>query len=272
VRTISVVGIGSGDPEHLTVQAIAELNAADVVFMLDKGEDTRELIDVRREICDRYITGPCRIVTAADAQRDRTAANYTAAVEYWRAQRADIYLHLISSELGEDQRGAFLAWGDPAFYDSTLHVLRDVQARGTVSFGIRVIPGISSIQVLAAQHQISLTRTGRPLHITTGRRLAAEGFPVGADDVIVMLDARAAFAAAGPADEIYWGAYLGTPDEIVISGLVAEAAPRIIAARDAARARHGWIMDTYLLRRAGDGVTASGDDGSGERAGEGSSG
>ena len=65
MRTISVVGIGSGNPEHLTVQAIAELNAVDVVFMMDKGETGHELLDVRREICDRYITGPSRIAAGS---------------------------------------------------------------------------------------------------------------------------------------------------------------------------------------------------------------
>jgi len=250
MRTISVVGIGSGDPGHLTVQAIAELNAADVVFMMDKGEDRHELIDVRQQICDRYITGGARIVTAADPPRDRTAEAYAAAVADWRTRRADIYERLITAELGEDGHGAFLAWGDPAFYDSTLHILRDVLARGRVGFAIRVIPGISSVQALAAQHQISLTRTGRPLHITTGRRLATEGFPANADDVVVMLDARAAFTAADGDDEIYWGAYVGTADEILISGRVRDVAARIATEREAARERHGWIMDTYLLRRA----------------------
>ncbi len=89
--------------------------------------------------------------------------------------------------------------------------------RGAVDFSIRVIPGISSVAALAAQHQISLTRTGRPLHLTTGRRLA-EGFPDNADDVLVMLDARNAFETADGDDEIYWGAYVGSADEIVISG------------------------------------------------------
>jgi precorrin-6A synthase len=250
MRTISVVGIGSGDPQHLTVQAVAELNAADVVFMMDKGEDARDLLDVRKDICDRYITGPCRIVTAADPPRDRNSAAYAAAVEDWRARRADVYERLITAELGPDGRGAFLAWGDPALYDSTLPILQDVLARGTVGFAIRVIPGISSVQALAAQHQISLTRTGRPLHITTGRRLADEGFPGNADDVVVMLDARAAFGAADGDDEIYWGAYVGTADEILIAGRVRDVAARIVAEREAARERHGWIMDTYLLRRA----------------------
>lgn len=251
MRTISVVGIGSGDPGHVTVQAISALNAADVVFVMDKGEARAELTDVRKEICDRYVGRSCRIVTAADPPRDRGATAYAAAVDDWRARRADIYQRLITAELGEDQHGAFLAWGDPGIYDSTLPILRDVLDRGAVAFEITVIPGISSIQALAARHQVSLTRTGHPLHITTGRRLAAEGFPANADDVLVMLDARAAFAAADGDDEIYWGAYVGTADEILISGRVRDVAAQIIAARDAARERHGWIMDTYLLRRPG---------------------
>mgnify|MGYP001469494325 CR=1 FL=1 len=249
MRTISVVGIGSGHPEHLTVQAITELNAADVVFLLDKGDERESLIDLRTEICERFITGECRIVTAADPPRDREAADYAAAVADWRARRADVYERLFRTELAEDGRGALLAWGDPALYDSTLHVLEAVRARGTVGFELRVIPGISSVQALAAQHQISLTRTGRPLHITTGRRLAAEGFPAHTDDVVIMLDARTAFRVADDDDEIYWGAYLGTPDEILIAGRVGDVGPRIAAEREAARQRHGWIMDTYLLRR-----------------------
>jgi precorrin-6A synthase len=251
MRTISVVGIGSGDPEHVTVQAINTLNATDVVFMIDKGDVKHGLMDLRREICDRYITGPCRVVTAADPERDRGAAAYGQAVEDWRAKRADLYEQLIGAELAEQDRGAFLAWGDPAIYDSTVHVLRDVLARGTVRFELRVIPGISSIQALAAQHQISLTRTGRPVHVTTGRRLADLGFPDNADDVVVMLDARTAFTGVDGDTEIYWGAYVGTGEQILISGRIRDVAGQITAARAAARRRNGWIMDSYLLRRPG---------------------
>jgi precorrin-6A synthase len=250
VRKISVVGIGAGDPEHITVQAISTLNTVDVVFMVDKGDQKRELTDLRREICERYITRPgYRVVTAAETPRDREAAAYRAAVDDWRSRRADSYQRLIADELGEDQHGAFLAWGDPAIYDSTLHVLDEVRARGTVDFELQVIPGISSIQALAARHKISLTRTGRPLHITTGR-LLAEGFPDNADDVVVMLDAGGAFDGIDTGGaRIYWGAYVGTPDEILVEGDAAEAAQKIAAARAAGREQHGWIMDSYLLRR-----------------------
>ena len=49
--------------------------------------------------------------------------------------------------------------------------------------------------------------------------------------------------------EIYWGAYLGTPDEILISGKLADVADEIQRRRAEARRANGWIMDTYLMRR-----------------------
>jgi precorrin-6A synthase len=230
MRRISVIGIGSGDPEQVTVQAINVLNTVDVIFMVDKGEGKRELTDLRREICDRYISGDYRIVTAPDPERDRRAAAYRAAVADWRGQRADIYERLISGELGEQGHGAFLE-------------------RGEVAFDLQVIPGISSIQALAARHRVSLTRTGRPVHLTTGRLLAG-GFPENADDVVVMLDGGCAFTGLDLSGvEIYWGAYVGSNDEILISGPLQEVGPLIVAAREAARRQHGWIMDSYLLRR-----------------------
>ena len=85
------------------------------------------------------------------------------------------------------------------------------------------------------------------MQVTTGRRLD-EGWPAGVDDVVVMLDAQQAFAAH-PEAEIYWGAYVGTPDELLLSGRVAEVGEQIRAVRAEAREKHGWIMDTYLLRR-----------------------
>jgi precorrin-6A synthase len=56
MRKVSVIGIGSGDPEQVTVQAINVLNTVDVIFMVDKGEGKRELTDLRREIATSAAT------------------------------------------------------------------------------------------------------------------------------------------------------------------------------------------------------------------------
>ncbi|MFE5190007.1 precorrin-6A synthase (deacetylating) [Streptomyces sp. NPDC056628] len=252
MRTIHVIGIGAGDPEQLTLQAVRALRDTDVFFILDKGEVKSDLTGLRRDLLDAHVPeGTYRVVEARDPERDRSAggAAYSPAVGDWRSARAGIYARLIAEELGAEETGAFLVWGDPALYDSTLAILEEVLASGTVAFAYDVVPGISSVSSLAARHRTGLNRVARPVQITTGRRLA-EGFPQGVDDVVVMLDAHQAFRQyAGEDVDIYWGAYLGTPDEILVSGPIAEAAPRIERLRAEARERKGWIMDTYLLRR-----------------------
>lgn len=247
-----MIGIGAGDPEQLTLQAVRALRGTDVFFVLDKGEAKSDLVRLRRDMLEAHVPeGTYRVVEARDPERDRSAggAAYSPAVGDWRSARAGIYERLIAEELGEDETGAFLVWGDPALYDSTLGILEEILERGSVAFEYDVVPGISSVSSLVARHRTGLNRVARPVQITTGRRLA-EGFPEDADDVVVMLDAHQAFRRYADQDiDIYWGAYLGTPDEILDSGPIAEAAPRIERLRAEARERKGWIMDTYLLRR-----------------------
>ena len=167
----------------------------------------------------------------------------------WHDERARIYERLISEELGEDECGAFLVWGDPSLYDSTLRIVDQIVARGAVAFEYEVIPGISAIQALAARHRIALNRIGRSVHITTGRKIA-EGLPDNIDDVVVMLDADCSFKAIDNSNmEIYWGAYIGTEDEILLAGNLRELTQDIERMRAEAKARKGWIMDTYLLRK-----------------------
>ncbi|TMR90719.1 precorrin-6A synthase (deacetylating) [Nonomuraea basaltis] len=246
MKRLLIIGIGAGDPDHLTLQAAKAIAATDVFFIVDKGEVKQDLVQLRRDLIERHARPPYRIAEARDPERDRTAPGYEAAVEDWRSRRALACESLVRDELGEDQTGAFLVWGDPGVYDSTLAIVEEILARGTVAFEYEVIPGISSVAALTARHRTSLTQVGRPVHLTTGRRLAEDGAT--ADDMVVMLDAHCSFAGLDDF-HIHWGAYLGTPDEILVSGPVAEVGDRIRELRAEARARKGWVMDSYLLRR-----------------------
>jgi precorrin-6A synthase len=248
-----LIGIGAGDPEYVTQQAIRALNEVDVFFVTQKGAEKDDLVALRREVCERFIDDQSyRIVTVRDPERDRTADAYAPAVDAWRRARAEIWERLITDELAPDDGvGAILVWGDPSLYDSTLTIIHSILAAGRIRFAVEVIPGISAIAALCARHAIALNRVGEAVHVTTGRRLAREGLPSNAPDVVVMLDAHCAFGALRdePLD-IYWGAYLGTPDELLVAGPIGEVAGEIERVRAAARERKGWIMDTYLLRRA----------------------
>jgi precorrin-6A synthase len=250
MRRLLVIGIGAGDPEQITLGAVRALNAADVLFEIAR--DTDDLTRVRGEICRRHLE-PGRsptVVRIPEPSRDRSAADYRAAVRAWRARRAELWEEALASSLAPGGCGAFLVWGDPSLYDSTIGVLEQIREHGRVPLTYEVVPGISSVHALTARHRIALNRVGGAVLITTGRRLADHGLPAGVDDVVVMLDADCSFrhVADQPLD-IYWGAYLGTQDEILLSGPLADLADEIERVRARARARKGWVMDLYLLRR-----------------------
>ncbi|PTU04198.1 precorrin-6A synthase (deacetylating) [Pseudomonas sp. HMWF031] len=250
MKKLLVIGIGAGNPDYITIQAVKALNTVDVFFLMDKGRSKDTLIDLRRDICERYITDRhYRFVEARSPERDRDDADYRASVDDLNQARQRIFERLINEEMTDEECAAFLVWGDPALYDSTLRILQAILASGACTFEYEVIPGITSVQALAAQHKVALNQIGRSVEITTGRRLAA-GQVSEADSLVVMLDAQDAYRqVADQETEIYWGAYLGTPDEILISGRLKDVADEIERVRKAARLANGWIMDTYLLRK-----------------------
>jgi precorrin-6A synthase len=252
MRRIFVIGIGVGDPDHMTMQAIKALNQVDVFFIPDKGTEKAALRDLRTTICQRFIeSADYRTVDVAIPER-ATAGDYLDGVDDWHGRLADIYGGLFARELGESDVGGLLVWGDPAIYDSTLRIIERLRAKG-LALEFEVIPGISAVQVLAAKHRIALNQIGESVLMTTGRKLAA-GFPKDAGSVVVLLDGAQTFAALTEQDlEIFWGAYLGTEHEILRSGRLAEVKDEIEAVRKRARDRHGWIMDTYLLRKSAPG-------------------
>jgi precorrin-6A synthase len=250
MRRLKLIGIGAGNPDHITLQAIHALDQVDVVFALDKGDVATDLLDARREVCRRFIKSrPYRTVEIPDAERGRAPLAYRDTVTDWHAKRAELIERAIREDMSEQECGAFLVWGDPALYDSTMRIIQLVAAMNSVAFDWEVIPGINSIQALAAAHKISWNEIGAPVHITTGRRLSEERIFTDAN-VLVLLDGQCSFKACVDADvDIYWGAYLGTEDEILLSGRLGEVSARIEQTRTEARDQKGWIMDTYLLRK-----------------------
>jgi precorrin-6A synthase len=250
MKKVLVIGMGPGNADYVTMQAIKALGRTDVIFAVDKGSEKEMLNRVRTEICETYLAGRSfRFVTVRDPERNRTPADYRGTVEAWHRERADRYEQLIGDELGAHESGAFMVWGDPSLYDSTLRILGEILARGRVSFDVEVIPGVTAIQALAARHRVPLHGIGESFHVTTGR-LLSEGEAHGQKNVVVMLDAGGSFQRVDQDDaEIYWGAYVGTAEEILVAGKLKDVASEIESKRREAKARVGWIMDTFILRR-----------------------
>jgi precorrin-6A synthase len=206
--------------------------------------DGDALLAIRREIAGAF---GVPVVAVPDPARDREPigdGGYVGAVAGWHAARVAAYERVLAERQGT---AAFLVWGDPAFYDSTIRIVEAIAERGTVEVEYDVVPGISALQLLAARHRIVLHDIGQPLHVTTARRLP-EAVAAGQDNIAVMLGGEPVLDGLG-AWSIWWGANLGATGEELVAGRVGDVADEISRARARARDAAGWVMDAYLLRR-----------------------
>lgn len=244
-----LIGIGTGNPDHLTLQALKALNSADLILIPRKGEAKEDLAELRRSICADVVTNPATRFAEFDLPvRDLAIADYRARVDAWHDAIATVWTETIQAEIGISGRVALLVWGDPSLYDSTLRIAARVVK--TLPMRMTVIPGITSLQALTAAHAIPINEIGAPFIVTTGRRLRDEGWPDGVDTLAIMLDGECSFQSIAPEGvDIWWGAYVGMEDQIILAGPLSEMTDQIMKSRAEARARHGWIMDIYILRR-----------------------
>ncbi len=239
MRTVRVIGIGAGGVDQLTGEAVAALKACAYVIAAEKKADD-PLLAVRARLCEEY---GVPLVAAPDPERDRDdPQDYGDAVRDWHAARVDAYADVIALKGGDV---GFLVWGDPSLYDSTLRIADALRDR--FELDIQVVPGIPAPSLLAAAHGIVLHEVGKPVLVTTGRRLLEDSRVC--DNLVVMLDGRLTCADLEGDWSIWWGANLGTATEARAKGPLHEAIPTIRRLREEAREQAGWVMDTYLVRR-----------------------
>lgn len=251
MRRAHVIGIGMGSPAHLTQAAIDAICECDVFLVADKGEATSQLVDAREQLV-RAVRGTdgYAFVRVPDPDRpsdgDPDPARYRAGVAAWRRERAMRNIAEIE-KLPEAGVVGFLAWGDPAFFDSTIRMVEDFSEHTPLE--LDVVPGLAAFQVLAAEAKVGLNTIGSAVHITPGRRLVEEWDP-SLGTVVVMLDSYLTVADLVPHHpdiEILWGAYLGLPQQVLIRGRLADVIDEIAETRARLREEHGWVMDTYAL-------------------------
>jgi precorrin-6A synthase len=237
-----LIGIGTGHPGHVTLEGRAALQAASVVLIPRKGSGKEDLAHLRHAIL-QDAEATARVIEFDMPVRDDSLP-YQTRVAHWHDEIAKRWqAALEAAPMGPV---ALLVWGDPGLYDSTLRIA----GRLSPAPQLRVIPGITALQALTSAHAIPFNTVNGAVVVTTGRRLRDHGWPEGADTVVVMLDGECSFQSLDPDGlDIWWGAFLGMPEQLLEHGPLAEATSTIVTKRAEARARHGWIMDTYLLRR-----------------------
>lgn len=165
--TLIGVGVGPGDPDHLTLKALAALRAADRVFVPETDTSGEGPGRAERIVAPHVRAERIERVTFAMRDEARRAGNWD------RAGAA------IEGVVGGGGTAAFATIGDPNLYSTFVYVAQTVRDL-VPGVAVQTVPGITALQDLAA-------RSGTVL-AEGDERLALVPWPAGGDRLRDALD------------------------------------------------------------------------------------
>ena len=150
------IGVGTGDPEYLTLKAVRLIQQADVIAYLksDKG------VSIAHNIASEWIKDQQPMAILMPYKTERNAAN----------KAYDTAAEQISDYLQQGKSVAFICEGDPLFFGSYIYL----HQRLSPNYRCEIVPGISSINAASALAQIPLTQQNETLAIVTSRNTDEE--------------------------------------------------------------------------------------------------
>jgi precorrin-2/cobalt-factor-2 C20-methyltransferase len=167
---ITVVGLGPGDPELITVKGLRAIEAADLVFVprSRSGEES-----VALQIAQPWIVADRQQMVRLTLPMQRDAAQLRAA---WQAAADEIATSLAATAeaTGHAAQGVYLLLGDPLLYGTFTYIRHELRARHP-DIAVSFIPGVTSFAAAAARCQVALgTAADRVTILPAGRVAAAE--------------------------------------------------------------------------------------------------
>lgn len=207
--TLVGVGVGPGDPEHLTLKALRELQAADRVFVPETDASAGGAGRAERIVAPHVPAERIERVMFAMRDADSRAGNWD------RAGSA------IGDVVGRGGTAVFATIGDPNLYSTFTYIAQTVVALHP-DVEIRTVPGITAMQDLAARSGTVLAEGAEPvvlLPYTAGDEALRAALARG-DTVVVYKGGRQmprvldAVKDAGRLDHAVYGEELGSEREL----------------------------------------------------------
>ena len=92
-----LLGIGTGNPEHVTHQAEHMLRTADIIMVPHKGKAKRDLADLRYQICQTLLGAEMPTVCEFALPEREAGKPYLVAVDDWHDAIANIWTQTIQT-------------------------------------------------------------------------------------------------------------------------------------------------------------------------------
>ena len=149
--SLTVVGVGPGDPRLLTISAVKAIKKAKVIAFPISGDDKKS---VSAEIVKNHIKFKKKIPIIFPMARKKFDSE-----EIW-SNAVDAIVGLIQN----NESVVLLCLGDPSLYASASNILRIINNKYP-AIKTNIVPGISSISAAAALSNFDLVAKGETLII-----------------------------------------------------------------------------------------------------------
>ena len=151
LASLTIVGVGPGDPSLITIAAVDALNKAKVIFFPMSNDDRNS---ISAEIVRKYIRFKNKIPIIFPMARGEFNPD-----EIWTNS-----VNKILKFLQNNQSVVLLCLGDPTLFASSSNILRIIN-NSHPEIITKIIPGISSISAAAALSNTNLALKGETLTI-----------------------------------------------------------------------------------------------------------
>lgn len=196
---LSVIGIGPGDPELLTLKAVRIIKETQVICV-PKGREEGSSLALsivqkavsleEKEIIEAYFPMKKTKESAQERKRESTKEKETSALRNFRASELDTKwnetVETILGKLTEGHNAAFLTLGDPTIY-STFFYLYDMLLERCPGLHIEIVPGVSSINASAARAGVSLGLGNEKIAVLPANYMENLKAALGMFDTVVLM-------------------------------------------------------------------------------------
>lgn len=157
--TLTIVGVGPGDPELITVKGLRAIQAANVIFVpRSRNNEESFALRIAQQWLDRSRQ---KVVSVALAMSRDKNESHTA----WQKVADQIAENLAEIEDNQQEvHGVYLLLGDSMLYSTFTYIQTELLLRHS-QIKMQFIPGITSFAATAAQAQVSLAQADEKIII-----------------------------------------------------------------------------------------------------------